>query len=113
MRIHGAHKNDLWAKFYDSLTVKNQSHITADGQAVSHSWCCTPSRGHDKILKLKYDTVLKGRIQGGSVRKTTRLMLCGEIMAIYCKNHVEDTLCGQGAEFLLLSLVIHTVPTWV
>jgi hypothetical protein len=62
---------------------------------------------------LKCDTVLKGRIQGGSVRKTTQLMLCGEIMAIYCENRIEDTstLCGQGAEFLLLSLVIHTVPT--
>ena len=89
-------------------TVKSPSHITADGQAVSHSWCCTPPRAHEKFLKLKYDTVLKGRIQGGSIRKTTQLMLYGEIMAIYCENHIEDisTLCGQGAEFLLLSLVI-------
>jgi hypothetical protein len=88
-------------------TVKSQSHITADGQAVSHSWCCTPPRAHDKILKLICDTVLKGRIQGGSITKTTQLMLCGEIMAVYCENHIEDisTLCGQGAEFLLLILI--------
>jgi hypothetical protein len=48
------------------------------------------------------------------MRKTTHLMLCGEIMAIYCENHIDDvsTLCGQGAEFLMLSLVIYKVPTW-
>ena len=67
-------------------TVKSQIYITADGwavsQSVSQSWCCTPPRAHDKILKLISDTVLKGSVQGGSIRNTTQLMLYGEIMAI-------------------------------
>jgi hypothetical protein len=33
---------------------------------------------------------------------TTRLMLFGETVAVYCENHMEhiNTLCGQNAVFL-------------
>jgi hypothetical protein len=35
-----------------------------------------------------------------SATKAIRLMLCGEIIAVYCENHTEhiNTLCGQNAE---------------
>jgi hypothetical protein len=37
-----------------------------------------------------------------STTKTNRLMLFGEIIAVYCENHMEhiNTLCEQNAEFL-------------
>jgi hypothetical protein len=36
-----------------------------------------------------------------SATKPNRLMLCREIIAVYCENHTEhiNTLCEQNAEF--------------
>jgi hypothetical protein len=40
-------------------------------------------------------------------------MLFGEIITIYCENHMEhiDAPCGQNAEFLMLYQVVHVVAT--
>jgi hypothetical protein len=54
------------------------------------------------------DFIYKNRVRTSqephyvSMTKTNRLMLFGEIIAVYCENHTEhiNTLCGQNAEFL-------------
>jgi hypothetical protein len=45
-----------------------------------------------------------------SATETTRLMLFGETVAVYCENHTEhiNTLCGQNAETLCIR--IQSVP---
>jgi hypothetical protein len=46
-----------------------------------------------------------------SATKPSRLMLFGEIIAVYCENHTEhtNTLCGQNAEFWILKQMVHIV----
>jgi hypothetical protein len=41
-----------------------------------------------------------------SATETNRLMLFGEIIAVYCENHMEhiNTLCGQIAETLYIRI---------
>jgi hypothetical protein len=45
-----------------------------------------------------------------SATETNRLMQFGEVIAVYCENHMEhiNTLCGQNAETLYIR--IQSVP---
>jgi hypothetical protein len=44
---------------------------------------------------------------------TSQLMLCREIMAVYCENHTEyvNTLCGQNAE--LFSIEVYGIYNYL
>jgi hypothetical protein len=48
-----------------------------------------------------------------STTKPNRLMLFGETVAVYCEKHTEhtDTLCGQNAEFGMLTQVVRILTT--
>jgi hypothetical protein len=53
-----------------------------------------------------------------SIKKTNRLMLCGEIIHIYSQNHTKlmNTLHGQNIEFMNVKQPLQTVnsrPQWV
>jgi hypothetical protein len=42
---------------YPYCLLQSQSHVTTDGQSVSHSWCRAPSGTHDHIFSPIYMTI--------------------------------------------------------
>ena len=48
-----------------------------------------------------------------SVIKTSQLMLCMEIIAVFCQIHTKhiNALCGQNVELLNVKLAVHIVTT--
>jgi len=48
-----------------------------------------------------------------SVIKTSQLMLCMEIIAVFCQIHTKhiNALCGQNVELLNVKLAVHIVNT--
>ena len=83
-QIHTKHINTLCGQNVELLNVKLVVHIvTTELQSVK------------------------------SVRKTSQLMLYGEIMAVCSKIHTKhiNTLCGQNVELLNVKLVVHILTT--